>query len=103
MNKKNNTAFEVVTGCIQDGRDQYVAGQEFTPATNGYAVELLQAGIIRPLSSAKLPKLFADALQPEPAPEPQPAPEPTPEPTPEPAPEPTPEPAQNDAAESAAK
>lgn len=72
MNKKNNTAFEVVDGCIQEGRKQYLAGEQFTPATNGYALELLKAGIIRPAAGKELPKRFADVLEPEPEPEPQP-------------------------------
>lgn len=71
MNKKNNTAFEVVDGCIQEGRKQYLAGEQFTPATNGYALELLKAGIIRPAAGKELPKRFADALEPEPETQPE--------------------------------
>lgn len=70
MNKKNNTVFVVAKDCIQDGRAQYLPGDDFTPATNGYALELLQAGIIQP-KAGKLPKPLADALEPE-----QPADEP---------------------------
>ena len=68
MNKKNSTAFVVVSGCIQDGRTQHVAGQLYTPATNGYALELLEAGIIQP-QAGTLPPALAKLLQP--APEPQ--------------------------------
>lgn len=50
---KNKTAYLVLHGSIQDTNALIPAGELFTPATTEFATELLDAGIIGPVSVVK--------------------------------------------------
>lgn len=65
MATRKMPTYEVVSGCIQEGRQVFVAGQEYTPPNATLEKQLMeQGGIVRARPATKAPAASEDETAP---------------------------------------